>query len=730
MGVMDGWNAWTRPAPAVTDPASRWRASLLASMMLVGVPLAALVLLLLRALGGSTVGLPPWTVSLPLLAMTAGYVLSRTVAWRVGAWLAVASILTTVSVDLAIHQRVYVVLYAGVAVALAGMVLRKRATTGLVGFVLVWWWAAPWWAGVHFTAHENAIVTGFFVAMGILLALGLGVRERVERARLEQIELDEARYRGLLEVAFEGLLVVKDERIIDLNPGFEVLTGRPRLELVGRSIESVLVVEGGSPIDFPITASTSASHRAGMQQATGTRGDGREFHVEFVVRAQRTTRGLVHYVAVRDTTEREQATLQLSIAHRAVAMGTLSAGIAREIDNPLSWLMTNLKMAQQGVRAEALAHPRDRNLRELTDTLDDAVAGGRRVISIVRDLKTLSRDEDPGGTTDIHSALDLACRIEARPIEGRARLVRDYGHVPTVVGSPGRLGQVFVNLLANAVEAIERGQSQHNRIVLRTRRTEDQQHVEVVVRDTGRGIAAEDLPHVFDPFFTANGTPGENRGLGLSIARSIVDGLGGAISVESRPGEGSTFVVRLPVAVRPAAERSRPATAERTTRISGPHPQPAARAHKARVLIIDDEPLLGKSLGRALREHDVTFMEDPAAALELCAGQDFDAIICDLFMPVVGGEDVYRHLREHAPELAARMIFMTGGAYTEATQKFLRDIPNEVLNKPFAPRDLAVAVRRLLDANAKRDAAEPAEAPSAKEPKRPSGSLEIVRSRS
>ena len=492
-------------------------------------------------------------------------------------------------------------------------------------------------------------------------------------------------------------MVLRDDRIVDLNPGFVELTGRSRSELLGRELSAVLqpVAEELPEDDALITNKNKRVSRPGLREASGKRPDGEVFFVELVDRTQQTDRGPVRTVAIRDVTERRRAVLQLSIAHRAVALGTLSAGIAHEINNPLSWMMTNLQTAQDELTRGEMGGRRSKGQDNVIHALEDALQGGRRVMSIVRDLKTLSRDNSEVGVADVHAALDLACRIASRQIEARARLVRDYGHVPPVKGSSGRLGQIFLNLLTNAVQAIPEGTSDRHRIMLRTR-SRDDGTVEVIVRDDGQGIPSSVLPHIFDPFFTTKGSD-EGTGLGLPITRSIIDGMGGSIAVQSREGEGATFTIRLPAAERSASgvPRSRQAS---PTRISRPEPAVEPSKKAVRVLVIDDEPLLGKSLRRALHEHEVIVTEDPAHALELCSQTDFDVIVCDLMMPGISGEQVHDTLRERAPELAARMIFMTGGAFTQAAQRFLDRIDNPVLTKPFSPNDLRVAVRRMLDA--------------------------------
>jgi two-component system cell cycle sensor histidine kinase/response regulator CckA len=734
--AVEVWRSLTEPSASITDPLLQWRARLLASLMLAGGPLALLLSGGFLSIDPELSLLPWWMVSVvPVLGCLVTYVLARTRHWRLGAWLATTLVIAVVTVEMVLRGEPDLALFVGVAITFGGMVLRKRDTLLLAGLALGSFLTSPLWAGASFSAIDRLVVVGFYLALALVLGIGLGLRETIERERLDALTKSQARYKGLLEVAFEGLVELRDDCIVELNPGFVEITGRTESELLGRELTAVLTFESSSQAADRRASGTTSTfrQRPGTREASGKRPTGEVFYVELVSRTLATERGPVDYVAVRDITARRQAALQLSIAHRAVALGTLSAGIAHEINNPLSWMMTNLQTAQDELRhggqggrhgveqdGRRLVSPSAASTESLLHTLDDALQGGRRVMSIVRDLKTMSREGSETGIADAHAALDLACRIANRQIEAKARLVRDYGHVPAVRGSAARLGQVFLNLLTNAVQAIPEGQRDVHRITLRTRSRSDIDMVEVIVRDTGRGIPPHVLPHIFDPFYTTKTKDG--TGLGLSITRSVIDGMGGTIEVESREGEGATFILRLPVAERPAAAVEGPAAAsaeptsserissERNgaareieapraslTRISAPVASVGPTEPRIRVLIIDDEPLLGKSLRRALAEHDVTFTEDPVRALELCSETDYDAIVCDLMMPMISGEGVYEQLRERAPDLAARMIFMTGGAFTEGAQRFLREITNPVLTKPFAPNDLRAAVRRMLD---------------------------------
>jgi CheY-like chemotaxis protein len=256
-----------------------------------------------------------------------------------------------------------------------------------------------------------------------------------------------------------------------------------------------------------------------------------------------------------------------------------------------------------------------------------------------------------------------------------------------VVADDTRLGQVFVNLLVNAAQAIREGDVDRNEITVVTRTGADGSAV-VEVIDTGHGIDGDVLPRIFDPFFTTKEV-GDGCGLGLSICHGIVTSLEGRIEVESGQGRGTCFRVVLPPA--PAGRSSRPAA-----------PLAAAQmaTARARVLVVDDEPFGRRAMCRILRQHDVVEAETGVAALALLTEKPFDVVVCDLMMPQMTGMDLHKALREASLDVAERIIFVTGGAFTEAAQRFLDEVTNPTLQKPFDPRSL----RSLVDDIARRAA--------------------------
>jgi CheY-like chemotaxis protein len=207
------------------------------------------------------------------------------------------------------------------------------------------------------------------------------------------------------------------------------------------------------------------------------------------------------------------------------------------------------------------------------------------------------------------------------------------------------------------------------------------------VSDTGCGIPADRLERIFDPFFSTK-APGTGAGLGLSICRSIVGALGGEMQVESRVGAGSTFRVLLPVApAEPADAHHGPAT-----------PQVVARRH--RLLVVDDEPLIGTVIERTLGgEFEVVVVGSAREALALLAGgAAFDLIFSDLLMPGMNGMELHAELERLSPALAERMVFLSGGAYTPAARAFLSRPGREVIEKPFDLDTIRASIARRLGA--------------------------------
>jgi signal transduction histidine kinase len=383
---------------------------------------------------------------------------------------------------------------------------------------------------------------------------------------------------------------------------------------------------------------------------------------------------------LRDSARRaEQRRMQeqLLISDRMASVGTLAAGVAHEINNPLAAICANLELAGKAVAELSSAPGIDHRLDEVVDELRDAREAAERVRLIIRDLKIFSRapDEERRGPVEVHRVLESSLRMAWNEIRHRARLIKDYEAVPPVDANEARLGQVFLNLVVNAAQAIPEGDAEHNLIRVVTR-INAAGRVVVEVHDTGSGIAPEHLSRIFDAFFTTKEI-GVGTGLGLSICHRIVRGLGGEIEVESAVGQGTTVRVLLPPSSETKKEPRAPASA-------------GAAARRGRVLIVDDEITFAKALARTFAsEHDVDVAASAGDALErLRRGQRYDVIVCDLMMPQMTGMDLHAELALLSPELAGCIVFVTGGAFTAGARAFLDAVPNQRIEKPFEAQQL------------------------------------------
>jgi signal transduction histidine kinase len=236
---------------------------------------------------------------------------------------------------------------------------------------------------------------------------------------------------------------------------------------------------------------------------------------------------------------------QLLFADRLIALGRIAAGVGHEINNPLAFILSNLEYIHQELQQKAELSEQER--QEVLEALAETRDGAERIRLIVRDLQTLSRAEDVGtGPSDLGAVLRTAAKMAMHELRNRSRLVVECEGVPPVQGNGARLGQVFLNLLLNAAQAIAPGRVEEN-LVRVVARPVAPGRVEVEVSDTGCGISPEHRERIFDPFFTTKPL-GVGTGLGLAVCHGIVTSLGGTLTVDSEPGQGSTFRVTLPVA--------------------------------------------------------------------------------------------------------------------------------------------------------------------------------------
>jgi two-component system, cell cycle sensor histidine kinase and response regulator CckA len=275
--------------------------------------------------------------------------------------------------------------------------------------------------------------------------------------------------------------------------------------------------------------------------------------------------------------------------------------------------------------------------------LEEAQEGALRVQRIVRDIKVFSRATDnPIVPTNVEAVLESSLNLTAHEIRRKANLVREYSPLPAAMANEARLGQVFVNLLMNATQAMEEENKQTNKIRVKT--WCDSGLIWIEVTDNGRGIPANIVPRIFDPFFTTKPV-GEGTGLGLSLCHGIVTALGGTISAESVLDKGSSFRISLPSANEPMISRKKAQAL----------PSASVTQKNSKILIIDDEPAIRQALQRFLRDYQVSTVSNGEEALAMLPGDpEYRVILCDLMMPGHTGIELYQLIEERHPHLTAR----------------------------------------------------------------------------
>jgi signal transduction histidine kinase/CheY-like chemotaxis protein len=366
-------------------------------------------------------------------------------------------------------------------------------------------------------------------------------------------------------------------------------------------------------------------------------------------------------------------------AERMAGLGRLAAGVGHEINNPLTYVVHNLEYARESIGLDSQL---DREA--LTAAIREARDGAKRIKGIVEQLRLSARPErEELVPVDPRIVLDGALRLIENQIRQRAKLVVKTDGAPAVRADPGRLSQVFVNMLANAADAVPTGDPNEHEIGISISE-HSLKEVLIEIWDTGSGIPPNEVDLIFQPAYTTKTTT-QGTGLGLAISKSIIEGFGGRISVKSDEGRGTRFSIVLRKAheetIDPAASQLKMVTA------SG-----------KRILIIDDEPEVLAALARGLgRQYEVDSNGRADEALaRLDDGADYDLIICDLMMPEMDGMTFYGEFKRRYPGRVDRIVFISGGVFEPRMERFLNSVANARIEKPCDLSTLRQIVAREI----------------------------------
>jgi signal transduction histidine kinase/CheY-like chemotaxis protein len=387
---------------------------------------------------------------------------------------------------------------------------------------------------------------------------------------------------------------------------------------------------------------------------------------------------------VRDVSERKKLDdqsrdlyHQLLQAEKLAALGQTISGVAHELNNPLATILT---------WAERLSQRRlDDSTRRGVETI---LSESERAAKIVRNLLTFARKRQSTRTmVDLNHVLrdTLALRSYEQRVTNITLIDALASGLPQVFADPHQIQQVLLNLIINAEQAML---SAHGRgtLVVRTWHDVEREAVVLEVNDDGPGVPPEVQPRIFDPFFTTKDV-GKGTGLGLTVVYAIVQEHGGRIRLESSRDRGASFFVEFPIAAGRTREPAVPASPLELEGLEG-----------KRVLVVEDEPALAAAVADALT--DAGFVVDRAGdgeeALAFVGERLYDLVVCDLKMPRLDGRSFYRAIAATAPDLAQRVIFVTGDVVAPDAERFLEETGCRWLAKPFRLGDLLTAARDVL----------------------------------
>lgn len=518
------------------------------------------------------------------------------------------------------------------------------------------------------------------------------VRERtLDLERLNRELGEERQFVSAVVETVGSLLIVTDAygTAVRVNRALCALTGYQPEELTGRPIWETLL----SPPEAELVERAFADHgpRFHSVMPKNVEGlirtkNGEPRVVSWTNAALLDPSGLTEYLigAGVDVTDRKEIQLRLQISDRMASVGTLAAGVAHGINNPLAYVISNLDYVRSKLSLPWNELPAE-DVREVRDLLEESLEGADRVRRIVGDLRSFSRQsEERVQPVDLTNLIERALNMAMNEIRHRARVVLELGKVPRVMGTESKLGQVVLNLLVNAAQAIEAGNVEQNSITVRTL-LDKHGRPRLEIQDTGVGIPEEYLRRVFDPFFTTKPV-GIGTGLGLAISHRIVSEFGGEIGIESQHQHGALVWMALEAAPAETAAQPKQPT----------FPPPSNREHSARILIVDDEPAILRALSRVLSGYQVTrALSGKEAITHIEQAGPYDVVFCDVMMPELSGIDVYERAKQVCPGQEQRIVFITGGAFTEQAAKFIDSIDNPKLGKPFDAGEVRALVKAL-----------------------------------
>ncbi len=502
------------------------------------------------------------------------------------------------------------------------------------------------------------------------------VMQEALRETLAALRASEERYRAALDQAPDAILAIDPNTlaILDANRRAVELTGYSKEDLLRMKVYQ-LHVRSDKPQVCNLCATLGRTEQPYEAELTFLRKDGSELPIQVSAAVIRYGEKRFIQRICRDLSEKMRMEAQIRQAEKLAALGELASGVAHEINNPLTAVMgfSEILKGREDLPGE---------VREKMGIIFEQADRARH---IVQHLLSFARQRPPSREAmDLNAVVDEIVEMSRYTLEVRnIRVLADLDPAhPTILGDPHQLKQVLMNLVLNAEQAIL-GARGEGTITVKT--AAEGSEAILSVQDDGPGIAPEHQGKIFDPFFTTKPV-GQGTGLGLSVAYGIVTGHHGRIAVQSKPGEGATFVVTLPAASQEALRQTAfPAL-------------PASWERSLELLIVDDDRVVGEVTTLLCRElgHRAEVVNDGEEALRRLQGGRYNALIVDLVMPGMSGMELSRRIHLAYPRYAGRMLFITGAIASQDIQVFLAQPGIVSLTKPFTREAFAAALARLF----------------------------------
>jgi len=493
---------------------------------------------------------------------------------------------------------------------------------------------------------------------------------------LDQAASAERHYHSVLEHAMLGVFqTTSDGRFCVVNPALSRIFGYSSPEDMALSVEGTARLCVRTEDHEEIMRRLAANGSVSRFECEMSRKDESLIWASLSARAVCDGRGTILHSEgmIEDITERRRTEEALRQSEKLSAMGLLLAGVAHELNNPLSVVVGYATLLQREAPGS------------LQDRLVALEGAAQRCARIVRNLLAVARQHPTAWErVTVNEIVEEVLELLTYPLRGDGiEIVLDLDRdLPPLQADPHQLYQVLVNLVTNAHQTM-RGAAPPRRLTVATRYDASVARVMIEVADTGPGIPPHIRSRIFEPFFTTKPV-GQGTGLGLSICYGIVHDHGGTITVRSEPGTGAVFTVELP-----AASSSEAAPPRGPADASGPL-QPLS------ILVVDDEPEVAAILGDLLtiQGHRIAVAPNGAVALDRLSHQSYDLIVSDLCMPELDGLGLYKRLHRTKHPLRSRLVFVTGDTLDEEARIFLKKTRALCIGKPFVPEEITSVVRK------------------------------------